>query len=91
MRDEPTRVLAWRTTPRPNDHFELTRPFTPAETGRVLLVTLKTADQGANPPLSLRAITSRFQQSDLISERILATGRSSSRRVTYYALSGYKG
>jgi 4-amino-4-deoxy-L-arabinose transferase-like glycosyltransferase len=91
MRDEPTRVLAWRTTPRPNDHFELTRPFTPAETGRVLLVTLKTADPDANPLQPLSAITSRFQQSDLISQRILATGRSSSRRVTYYALSGYTG
>jgi 4-amino-4-deoxy-L-arabinose transferase-like glycosyltransferase len=91
MREEPTRVLAWRTSPRPNDHFELTRPFTPDEKGRVLLVTLKTTDPAAPQPPSLSAITSRFQQSELTSQRILPTGSSSSRRVTYYALSGYKG
>ena len=40
MRDEPTPVLAWREG-APHDHFELTRPFTAATTGPVLLVSLE--------------------------------------------------
>ena len=27
MRDEPTPVMAWREKGKPQDHFELTRPF----------------------------------------------------------------
>jgi len=82
MRDEPTPVLAWRRRARPRDHFELTRPLTPGTAGPVLLVVL---GQSKAP------IRSAFATSEKIGERELPAGNNAHRRVTFYALSGYKG
>jgi 4-amino-4-deoxy-L-arabinose transferase-like glycosyltransferase len=81
MRGEPTPVLAWRQG-APHDHFELTRPFTAATTGPVLLVRL---DKDAGP--SAKA----FAASEPLGSRMLPAGENEQRRVTFYALSGYKG
>jgi 4-amino-4-deoxy-L-arabinose transferase-like glycosyltransferase len=81
MRGEPTPVLAWRPG-APHDHFELTRPFTAATTGPVLLVSL--GSKGGRP---LKA----FATSQRIGTRQLPAGENAERQVTFYALSGYKG
>lgn len=81
MRGEPTPVLAWRQG-APHDHFELTRPFTAATTGPVLLVK-----QGSEPGSAAEA----FATADKIADRDLPAGENARRRVTFYALSGYKG
>jgi 4-amino-4-deoxy-L-arabinose transferase-like glycosyltransferase len=81
MRGEPTPVLAWRHG-APHDHFELTRPFTPATSGPVLLVRL-----GSDPG----RVPSAFASSQRIGGRTLPAGENAQRQVTFYALSGYKG
>ena len=81
MRGEPTPVLAW-SPGAPHDHFELTRPFTAATTGPVLLVRL-----GSNSGAPAQA----FATSQPIGSRMLPAGENAQRRVTFYALSGYKG
>lgn len=81
MRDEPTPVRAWRKGP-PRDHFQLTRPFTGAVRGPVLLVNLGS---------SMGSVASAFAKARKLGERHLAAGESTRRQVTFYALSGYKG
>jgi hypothetical protein len=91
MRGEPTPVLAWRSGPKPNDHFELTRPYVGETTGRTLLVTLGgdvTVGSVASDKLGVHRA---FEQSELIGVRKLSTGRSSTRNVTFIALTGYRG
>ena len=80
MRGEPTPVLAWRMG-APHDHFELTRPFTAATTGPVLLVR-EGPDAGAT--------AAAFASADKIADLDLPAGDNARRRVTFYALSGYK-
>ncbi|HEY7670248.1 MAG TPA: glycosyltransferase family 39 protein [Hyphomicrobium sp.] len=82
MRAEPTPVLAWREG-APHDHFELTRPFTAATTGPVLLVRLESSGAGA--------AAAAFDKSERIGSRDLPAGENAHRKVTFYALSGYKG
>lgn len=80
MRGEPTPVLAWRDNGRPRDHYVLSRPFTPDTPEPVLLVSLN-ADKAE--------ITSAFAQSVEIAMQKLPAGKTESRQVTFYALSGY--
>jgi len=80
MRGEPTPVLAWRKG-APHDHFELTRPFTAASGGPVLLVREGT-DAGA--------AAAAFASAEEIADLDLPAGNNARRRVTFYALSGYK-
>jgi hypothetical protein len=80
MRGEATPVLAWRKG-APHDHFELTRPFTAATTGPVLLVREGT---DAGPAAAA------FASSDQIADLDLPAGDNPRRRVTFYVLSGYK-
>jgi hypothetical protein len=91
MRGEATPVLAWRAGPRPHDHFELTRPYGAKSGEPVLLVSLK----GLGPPTMIRntarEVTDGFAVSQLIAEMNLPTGYRDTRRVTFIALSGYKG
>lgn len=82
MRDEPTRVLAWREQERPRDHYEMTRPFGPGAPEPVLLASFK-RDAGA--------ITARFANVESVGARDLPAGRSATRRVNFYSLSGYRG
>jgi hypothetical protein len=81
MREEVTPVLAWRAGPRPQDHYELTRPFTGTAREPVLLVALG-RDAGA--------IRSAFASAVEIGRRELPAGPRQKRRVTFHALSGYK-
>jgi 4-amino-4-deoxy-L-arabinose transferase-like glycosyltransferase len=81
MREEETPVLAWRAGSRPQDHYELTRPFTGAAREPVLLVALG-RDAGA--------IRSSFENAVEIGRRELPAGPRQLRRVTFHALSGYK-
>ncbi len=80
MRGEATPVLAWRKG-APHDHFELTRPFTAATTGPVLLVREGT---DAGPAAGAFASADQFADLDL------PAGDNARRRVTFYVLSGYK-
>lgn len=82
MRESATPVLAWRSGSTPQDHFELTRPFTPAVAGPVLLVSL-----AANPS----HITGRFATARQIGVSQLPAGAGKPRRVTFFALEGYNG
>lgn len=92
MRAEATPVVAWRPGPRPRDHFELTRPFTGRGQEPLLLVTLKTvADLGVVQRAGERTVAAAFGTVDLVGERQVAAGRHATRRVTFVALSGYKG
>jgi 4-amino-4-deoxy-L-arabinose transferase-like glycosyltransferase len=97
MRNEPTPVLAWRAGPRPHDHFELTRPFAVGTREPVLLVSLKSgagdlvSDLGVKATRNgVRSVTQGFARAAVIAERTIAAGPTSSRRVTFLALSGYK-
>lgn len=80
MREDSTPVLAWQTGPRPADHYELTRPFTSAVKGPVLLVGL-----GGKRP----ALLEKFEQSKAIKTRKLAAGAGKPRDVTFFVLEGY--
>jgi 4-amino-4-deoxy-L-arabinose transferase-like glycosyltransferase len=80
MRGDPTPILAWRKG-APHDHFELTRPFTAAVAGPVLLVR-EGPDAGDTPKA--------FGNAQKIADVDLPAGSNASRRVTFYALSGYK-
>jgi 4-amino-4-deoxy-L-arabinose transferase-like glycosyltransferase len=80
MRGEPTPVLAWRQG-APHDHFELTRPFTAAITGPVLLV--REGPDAGSPAAA-------FSSAEKIADLDLPAGDNARRRVTFYALSGYK-
>ncbi len=82
MRDEPTPVLAWRAGDRPTDHYELTRPFTAATKGRVLLVAMRP---------DATAITGRFDQVRLLAAKDLPAGRNATRRYSFHAIEGYRG
>jgi 4-amino-4-deoxy-L-arabinose transferase-like glycosyltransferase len=80
MRAEQTPVLAWREGARPQDHYELTRPFTGAASEPVLLVGL-----GRDAGTVRAAFTSAVE----IGRRELPAGPRQRRRVTFHALSGY--
>ncbi|MEQ1613683.1 MAG: glycosyltransferase family 39 protein [Hyphomicrobiaceae bacterium] len=82
MRDEPTPVLAWRTAAKPADHYELTRPFTAATTGRVLLVAMRR---------DTAPITGRFASTTRLAAKSLAAGRNSTRAYSFHAVEGFSG
>lgn len=82
MRAEPTPLLAWRTSAKPADHYELTRPFTSSSRGPVLLVAMRNDASG---------ITKHFAEARKIAQKALAAGKSSSRTITYFELDGYRG
>lgn len=87
LRDTPVRILAWRMTAKPRDHFEMKQPF-PGDLGerageaRVLLVSTI----GNNSP-----VLDAFASVEAIGEKDLPAGLSETRRVAFFALSGYKG
>lgn len=81
MRDEPTPVLAWLGGERPQDHYELKRPFGKGSPEPVLLVALRADSE---------KILARFENAELLVRQEIPAGRAK-RRVTYYALSGFKG
>ena len=82
MRADATPVLAWLGRSRPQDHYELKRPFVKGSPEPVLLVALQ-ENSGA--------ITDRFEKVQRLTSDVLPAGRSPGRRVTFYALSGFRG
>ncbi len=82
MRHDPTPLLAWRTSGKPNDHYELTRPFTAASKDPVLLVAMRR---------DASDILARFTRVRELGRKSLAVGRTSSRSIAFYQLSGYRG
>jgi 4-amino-4-deoxy-L-arabinose transferase-like glycosyltransferase len=81
MQGEPTPVFAWRQG-RPHDHFELTRPYSANVKGPVLLVRL--AGDGGRPAEAFEGVRK-------LATLDIPAGPNAKRRVTFYALSGYKG
>jgi 4-amino-4-deoxy-L-arabinose transferase-like glycosyltransferase len=81
LRDDSVPVLAWREG-APRDHFELTRPYTKAVSGPVLLVLRR---GGKSPAFA------SFANVEKIAAHQIAAGPTAERQVTFYALSGYKG
>ena len=82
MRSEPTPVLAWLGGARPQDHYELKRPFRAGGPEPVLLVALRTDSA---------AILQRFTKAEQVASEGLQAGASTRRRVTFYRLSGFNG
>ena len=81
MRSERTPVLAWLGGGKPQDHYELKRPFAKGSPEPVLLVALR-ADSGA--------ILKRFERMEQELRADLPAGRSARRRVTFYRLAGFR-
>ena len=81
MRGESTPVLAWLGRSRPQDHYELKRPFVAGSPEPVLLVALR-ADSGP--------ILDRFERTQQMTREELSAGRAK-RRVTFFTLSGFRG
>lgn len=82
MRGEQTPILAWNGGSRPQDHYELRRPFTHGSPEPVLLVALR---RDSNPLLS------RFRTAAPISVENLPAGHTTTRRVSYFKLDGFLG
>lgn len=81
LRDDPTPLFAWWSGGRPRDHFELTRPYQSGRVEPVLLVSL------IGEPSPARR---DFQVRDKLGEDTLPAGLVKTRRVVFFALSGYK-
>jgi 4-amino-4-deoxy-L-arabinose transferase-like glycosyltransferase len=81
MRHDPTPVLAWWQGGRPNDHFELTRPFKAGSQEPVLFISVR---RQASP------VTERFDTVEPLGERSIAAGLTEVRKVRLFALSGFK-
>lgn len=82
MREEATPVLAWTGGGRPQDHFEMRRPFGAGSPEPVLLVALRTDTQ---------KVLERFATAEPLGVRDLPAGPVTRRRVTLYRLTGFKG
>lgn len=81
MRDEPTPLYAWRTG-KPQNHFELTRPYVKGAPEPVLLVSER-RDAGD--------ITRQFARVVELGRAEVAAGRGPNRTLTFYRLSGFSG
>ena len=81
MRSERTPVLAWNGGQKPNDHYEMRRPFTKGSPEPVLLVALRSDSQ---------KIVSKFAAVEPLGSIDLPAG-SQTRRVAFWRLSGFKG
>lgn len=82
MRDEATPVLAWRGGERPQDHYELKRPFAKGSPEPVLLVGLRG---------DVDRVLGRFDRSEPLGVKTIAAGAGQPRRVRFYRLAGFKG
>ena len=92
MRAEPTPVLAWKSSLKPHDHFELTRPFKGRGQEPALLVTLGGIPvAGAPIKAGQRSVFAAFSNLTPVAERDVPAGINEKRHVSFFALSGYKG
>ncbi len=82
LREIKPAVLAWRATPVPRNHFELTRPFIGEKTQEpILFVTLR---PGPSP------VIRRFRIAEPLGEEEIPSGGRSKRNAYFYALSEYR-
>jgi 4-amino-4-deoxy-L-arabinose transferase-like glycosyltransferase len=76
-----SQVYEWRAAAQPHDHYELTRPFTNASPGPVLLVSR----QGAP------TITKMFGSARPLGARQVPAGQTTTKTVHLFDLSDYRG
>lgn len=81
LHDTDVPLAAWLHSGAPEDHFEMTRPFT-GSAGPVLLVTLRR---------DIGPLTARFSSSQLLHETALSSGPMKTRTVRFYRLETYDG
>jgi 4-amino-4-deoxy-L-arabinose transferase-like glycosyltransferase len=81
MRNEPTPVLAWTGGGRPQDHYEMLRPFGAGSAEPVLLVALRNDTQ---------KILDRFASVTPLGVHELPAGPVGRRQVALYRLTGFK-
>lgn len=92
MRAEPVPVLAWKAAARPHDHFELTRPFKGGAQEPALLVTLGKMPVAETPvKAGQRSIYGAFANVVPVAVRDVPAGINDTRRVSFFALSGFNG
>ena len=82
MRGEATPVLAWTGGLKPQDHYEMKRPFTTASPQPVLLVALR-HDRDK--------VLARFADVVALGDVDIPAGAGPPRRVSFFQLSGFKG
>ena len=82
MRGEATPVLAWTGGAKPQDHYEMKRPFMASSPQPVLLVALR-RDRDK--------VLARFSGVTVLGEADLPAGAGQTRHVSFYRLSGFKG
>lgn len=80
-RDIGVPMQAWRDSPVPRSHFEMTRPFTAAAPEPVLLVS---------PRAPAPALTGRFETVGPKTTRTLPTGDHATRTVHFSLLAKYQ-
>ena len=90
LRGDPTPVLAFRTHGAPHDHFELTRPYTPASGEPVLLVSLSGAPSPDPNDSGTTSAAGSFAHAHVALMAPIPAGPATVRLVTLVALSGYK-
>ena len=81
MRTDKTPIRTWRSSGRPRDHYQLTRPFRGRLPDPILLVVI------GDIPLFM---ADRFQDLKYIDVRNVPAGAGAPRRVTFARLAGYK-
>lgn len=82
LRDSTVPIKAWRPSPAPRDHYELTRPFGKGVGEPVLLVT---------PHAAAEYITGHFAAAEPLGAKRVPAGPKGHRTVHFYALTGFKG
>lgn len=83
MREEPTPVFAWHEPgTRPDDHYELSRPYAKGSPEPVLLVSLRRNAGWAG---------AKFATVEPLEAREVPAGAGPARRLAFYRLTGYKG
>ncbi|MGH6814223.1 MAG: ArnT family glycosyltransferase, partial [Hyphomicrobiaceae bacterium] len=83
FQDRTIPVYAWRSTPKPRHHYELTRSYDAKAGEPALLVSL---DAAAAVPI-VRA----FARSEALAVRNVPAGQFANREVHLFAVSGYQG
>lgn len=82
LRDHPIPITIWPAGPRPHNHYEMTRPFTPTSKDPVLYVSTK---------MPSPEFLARFRESKLIAHETLPASPKKARNFYFYSLSGYRG
>ncbi len=82
LKDNPTPVYAWRGKRPVKNHFQLTKAYSSGVPEPVLLVTIF---RRRSPPIR------SFDNAQMLETKRIPAGPNSTRKVTFFALKGYKG